>query len=173
MGYETKMYIGVPYFGGKEPYIQIEGHSSAHRVYNDNDKKGAFFYMSDGNTKRYVSGLKREKIGHKTVEVETMQVVAMVDLCKASVGFVDEIIRKGHSVEGDKGGFFDDGGNSIIVEDRYGDSMNFVDPKEVLKAMQEAHKGNPYRRFAIAIATLKATIKEFRGESLRVLFFGY
>jgi DNA relaxase NicK len=36
MGYETRMYIGVPYCGNeKEPYIQIEGQASAFHVFND------------------------------------------------------------------------------------------------------------------------------------------
>jgi hypothetical protein len=173
MGYETKMYIGTPYCGGKEPYIQIEGHQSAYRVYNDKDKKGDYFYLKDGNTKRYISGLKRQGVGYKIVEVETMQVVAMVDLCKASVGAVEEVINKGHSKEGERGGFYDDGGNAIIIEDRYCDAMTFVDPKEVLRAMQESQKKEPYRRFTIAISTLKAAIKGFKTEKLKVLFFGY
>ena len=181
MGYESRMYIGTPYYGGKEPYIQIEGHKSAYRVRNDKDKKGDFYYLSDGNTKRYVSTLKRQKIGYKIVEAESMQIIAMVDLCKASVGAVGEVINKGHGhgssreqfVGGDRGCFFDDGGNAMILEDCYCDAMTFVDPKEVLRAMEEEQKQQPYRRFTIAIAALKAAIKEFKMEKLRVLFFGY
>lgn len=172
MGYETRMYIGVPYCGNeKEPYIQIEGQSSAFRVFNDGNKRGDYFYLSDGNTKRYVAGLKRRGVAHEIVQAQLMQVVAMVDLCKASSGEVGDVISKGHAEGGDCGGFYDDGGNAAIIKDCYGACMTFVSPQEVLAAMK-AHK-EPYRRFAIAIATLEAAIKGFPCEPLQVLFFGY
>jgi len=176
MGYETKMFIGMPYRIGEETYVQIDGHNSAYRVFNDNNKKGSFFYLQDGSIKRYISGLKRQQINHKiVVGVQIMQVVAMVDLCKASYGEVGDVIRKGHNKDGVKGGFYDDSGNSVIIEDRYGDCMSFVDPKEVLVAMQEEQNKTKesYRRFVVAIATLQAAIEGFPSESLKVLFFGY
>ena len=173
MGYETRMYIGRPYYGGEEPYVQIEGHRSAYRVYDDKkDKKGAYFYI-DGETKRYVSGLKRTGKKYKIVKVTTMQVIAMVDLCKASCGAMQDVIDSGHDGDENRGGIYDSGGNNIIVEDCYGSSMTFVDPKEVLAAMQEEQNKEEYRRFTIAIPALEGAINGFAREDLRVLFFGY
>lgn len=174
MGYETRMYVGVPYYGGEEPYIQIEGHRSAYHVWDDKkDKKGAYFYI-DGETKRYVAGLKRSRKKYEIVKVKTIQVVAMVDLCKASYNEMADVINQGHDQAGERGGFYDSGGNNIIVEDCYGDPMTFVDPKEVLRAMKADEGKEKYRRFTMAIPLLEAAINNFsERENLQVLFYSY
>ena len=129
MGYETKMYICIPCLGRQETLIQIEGHKSAYTIYNENGKKADYFYLADGNTKRYVSGLKRNRVDYEIAKAEVVQVVAMVDLCKASCDDVGDVIDKGHLKDGERGGIYDSGGNAVIVEDCYGDPMTFVDPK--------------------------------------------
>lgn len=173
MGYETTMYVGVPYKDGLDSVIQVEQDDYAHNVFNDKDKKGQFFYLSDGNTKRYVSSLKRLHVGFEIFQAKTMMVVFMVDLCKASYGAMGEVIASGHKKDGVYGCFYASDGNSLIAMDRYGEHMSFVPAKDVLVAMKMDNSAEEYRRFTIAIGALKAAIKTFPGEQLQVLFFGH
>jgi hypothetical protein len=175
MGYETRMYVGVPYEHtiGRD-LIQISGSSCAFSVYEDKgSKKGQYFFLEDGNTKRYVSGLKRKGTSFEIIQVQTMAPVFMVDLCKASYGATGGVIARGHKKGENLGCIFADNGNSMIAQDRYGAYMSFVPAKDVLAAMKEDNAKEPYRRLTVAIGALESAIASFPEEKLQVLFFGY
>ena len=101
-------------------------------------------------------------------------IICMVELCKAGNGKFEELrCRKSKEMK-DKEitpYFYGTDGNTRITEDEYGDKMVLMNPKEVLKALEEDNK-EPYRRFDLAIAALKAAIPNFDKE-LMVLTYGW
>lgn len=174
MGYETRMYVGVPYRDGNDvsELIQIRGENCAFSLYHD-EKKGGYYYP-DGETKRFVSGLKRSSTSFKVVRAMTMMVVFVVDLCKVGSPETSAIIHAGHQSEGPFGCVYASDGNSLIAEDKYGQFMVPIPAREVLEAMKKDNAVEEYRRLTIAIAALEAALKTFSpAEKLQVLFYGH
>lgn len=100
------------------------------------------------------------------------QLIAMVDICKP--GYTSEIIRMDKETEADKTDkhyFYCCDGNKDIKQDAYGKRPRFRPLDDVLKAVTKDNKGNPYRRYDVLIATLKAVKGKF--ENPIVAFYGY
>jgi len=64
-------------------------------------------------------------------------------------------------------------GNKMVTKDNYGDALRLVPVHEVLDAMKEDNKKEPYRRFNMTIPFLEEAIKGFGDGELFCLLYGY
>ena len=93
------------------------------------------------------------------------QVVAMFDLCKAG-------IHRSNFRDTDCA-FYADDGNTLVLEDCYGDSIGELTIPEVIKLIEDQQKECPeYRRWEPCLALLKS-FKEDEWKNLVVLHYGY
>lgn len=180
MGYETRMYICEHADIRMEEFIRVtdgELKGTFHLFSEDTGPFDKYFYH-DGNTKTYVKSL--TDVGYERFQASWGSIIAMIDMSKCSVGEFGELISISHnsvkSLEKGmaRGHFYCPGdGNKTIAYDMYDDPMYFVNAKEVLEALKVVVKNDDYRRFKIALSTLKETMKHFPPEYLKVLFYGY
>lgn len=95
--------------------------------------------------------------------------IASINLCKSC--FYDTWLNKERDTH--RVYFYGSDGNTEISTDRYGSQLFSIDPKEVLKLMEQENKPEPYRRYNAAIPMLKSLIKDFKGEKLTCILYGY
>jgi hypothetical protein len=95
--------------------------------------------------------------------------IASIDLCKSD--FPDTQLNKEEDTE--LVYIYGSNGNTEIIEDRYGSRLYAIEPKKVLKFMQNANKRAKYRRYNAAIVLLKSLIKDFENENLTCILYGH
>lgn len=122
-----------------------------------------------GYETKLIIGRKTNMEGYKNKDAKFVIVVAEIDLCKSVFG--GTYIDKEQDTE--KVYIYASDGDTEIVEDRYGDRLFAVNPKKVLKMMQDANKPEKYRRYNAAIPLLKSLIKDFKNEDLTCILFGH
>lgn len=69
--------------------------------------------------------------------------------------------------------FYADDGNTMITEDRYDEPLKSIDYNELLLALRQDEKADPYRRFGPFIAFLETIISEHKFSNLIVLHYGH
>jgi len=91
-------------------------------------------------------------------------VVASVELCKPGQGAFSTLMgNAGNSrvTDAPLAYFYGTDGNTHIAEDSYGDPLAVMSVDDVIKALTADNKREKYRRFDLALATLKAFKKGF------------
>lgn len=116
------------------------------------------------------------ELAHTTNDGRLFVTVSTIDLCgcggdinkmaevKASESFDDSIFEPIY--------FYELDGNTRVLQDGHGKRLGSVNPSTVLDALKKANQHHPYRRYAIAIATLEAIMATFP-EKIGVAFYGY
>jgi hypothetical protein len=95
--------------------------------------------------------------------------IASIDLCKSD--FSDTQLNKEEDTE--LVYIYGSDGNTEITKDEYGSKLYAIEPKKVLRFMQNANKTAKYRRYNAAIPLLKSLIKDFEGENLTCILYGH
>jgi hypothetical protein len=103
------------------------------------------------------------------------QVVGMVEMCKVG-GSNPPITSANNIFQGYKGFIpyiYASDGNTMIIEDCYGDGMVVHDPKEMLERAKQAREAEPYRRLDILIGLLEGALQNDSWHDLKVLSYGH
>ena len=107
--------------------------------------------------------------GYQNKDANYVIEIASIDLCKSD--FFDTQLNKEEDTE--LVYIYASDGNTEITMDCYGSRLYAVNPKKVLKFMQNANKTAKYRRYNAAIQLLKSLIKDFKDEGLTCILYGH
>jgi len=156
MGYEVKLFVVQP-STSKEKVSVLNG-----KTYNAYPRDNSWYgYMDDGDTEIVLPP--------PSLELSYSSIIAMVDLCKPGY---DAKISKLISSSPVSSSYIHYE-NSLCYFDRYGDEMREAEVKDVVSALKEDIKEEPYRRFVTALGLLKTITPKAYGTTVKVLFFGY
>lgn len=122
-----------------------------------------------GYETKLIIGRKTNMEGYQNKDANFVIEIASIDLCKSD--FYDTQLNKEEDTE--LVYIYGSDGNTEIVEDRYGKRLYAIEPKKVLKFMQNANKTAKYRRYNAAIPLLKSLIKDFKDEELTCILYGH
>lgn len=165
MGYELKMFIVKKSF----PCTSIRLGLIDGKVYNvfEREVEGVeeMYYYPDGNTRAIVPFN-----AHVIYRSSFMDIIGMVDLCKPTYLNISSICKFEDS---DGTYMYGLNGGTLIGLDSYGDYRRFVPLDKCIKAMKESNEDNPYRRYDIALAMMKAVKKGFKGDDIGCVFYGH
>jgi hypothetical protein len=95
-----------------------------------------------------------------------LDVVSMIDLCKVDTPVYELKFEKGLPIY-----FYDTDGNSRVEFDRYDRELVALPIEQVINAIETAQSGNTYRRYEIALSTLKSIQQTFHAPY--VVVFGH
>lgn len=98
-------------------------------------------------------------------------VVAEIDLCKIGDGHLYALMLA-NTPKKPRAYVYGLDGNRRFKKDRYGAAMPIMKVADVIKAIEQDNKKEPYRRFEMALAMLKV-FKDSFGDRARVLAFGH
>ena len=119
-----------------------------------------------GYETKLIIGIKTDMKGYENKDATYVIEIASIDLCKSD--FYDTQLNKEEDTE--LVYIYGSDGNTAITTDRYGSRLYAVNPKKVLKFMQNANKTAKYRRYNAAIPLLKSLIKDFGSEITCILY---
>ena len=98
-------------------------------------------------------------------------VVADIDLCKIGQGNLADLLHQS-TPKKPKAYVFGLDGNRRFKKDRYDAPLSIMEVDDVIKAIEADNQREPYRRFELALATLKAFKIGF-GEDAKILGYGH
>lgn len=160
MGYETRLYI-VNKSSMDRNICLID--SKVFSCYTDDEGK-SYYYFIDGNTRASVPADATVKRGNRC------EVIAMIELCNAGDLSLHSICKFADS---DGSSIYSADGNNLIGLDDYSDYRKFIPITDVIEAMEKYNKTEGYRRFHIALATLKTVAVTFPHEEVGCLCYGH
>lgn len=121
-----------------------------------------------GYETKLIIGIKTDMKGYENKDATFAKEIASINLCKSD--FCDTQLNKEKDTE--LVYIYGSDGDKEIAHDEYGNRLYAVNPKKVLKFMQNANKAAKYRRYNAAISLLKSLIKDF-DNNLTCILYGY
>lgn len=119
-----------------------------------------------GYETKLIIGTKTDMKGYENKDANFVIEIASIDLCKSD--FYDTQLNKEEDTE--LVYIYGSNGNTEITMDCYGSRLYAINPKKVLKFMQNANNTAKYRRYNAAIALLKSLIKDFEDDLTCILY---
>jgi hypothetical protein len=160
MGYETKAFI-VNSSVNANPSEFVKHNDKWLHVWRDYNEDGStktlYHYTETGNDRTEVP------LGTEVVKRNRSFVISMVDLCKLGSG--NNVPKKETQFY-----FYDSDGNSVVVEDNYGQKLNQMTLQEAIDFFTPQAG---YRRVDVFLATLRGVKESFPSEDIYILFYGH